>query len=364
MFWLSMYLAWNYIQIIRGFFVAESYWDWKGLITNAMSLSLPVVALACSQDKLAQIILHIYFKYSLWFLAVVIVVSDPGAIGFYLAPVSFLLIFFVLLTKKWKILLLGLTALVLMIDLDARSNVIKFSVPLLLVGFASLLDFHRVFLVEWVRKGLFLVPTLFFFLGISGVFNVFKLDEYIDGEYRQIKKDEKGELVSVNLKADTRTGLYTEVLQTASKYNSWVFGRSPARGNETELFAQLAEITGKKERLGNEAALLNVFTWTGIIGVLLYMMVFYQATFLAVNRSNNVYSKLLGLYIGFRWVYAWVEDINNFSLNYFVLWIFIGLCFSQSFRELTNQEVKWWVRGIFDKKYRYHIKHSKVNVFV
>ena len=97
----------------------------------------------------------------------------------------------------------------------------------------------------------------------------------------------------------------------------------------------------------------NIFTWTGIIGVLLYMMVFYRASYLAINQSKNSYAKLIGLYIAFRWVYAWVEDINNFSLNYFMLWVFIGLCYSHEFRGMTNQEVKWWVRGIFDKKYQF-----------
>ncbi|MDD2911353.1 MAG: hypothetical protein PHS87_07055, partial [Petrimonas sp.] len=65
----------------------------------------------------------------------------------------------------------------------------------------------------------------------------------------------------------------------------------------------------------------------------------------------NIYAKMLGIYIAFRWLYAWVEDVNNFSLNYFMLWVMIGLCFSYTFREMTNKEVALWVRGIFDVRY-------------
>src|SRR5690554_5517045 len=39
-----IYLLWNMICIVRGMFVAEIYWDWKGLISNTMGLMLPVVA--------------------------------------------------------------------------------------------------------------------------------------------------------------------------------------------------------------------------------------------------------------------------------------------------------------------------------
>ena len=352
MIWVLFYLIWNYIEVVRGFFVAEDYWDWKGLIQNAMVLSLPVVALACTHVKLTQILLHTYMRYALPFALVIFFICSPGGFGFYLAPLTYVLLFLLTVTKRWKIALLSIVGIILFVDLDARSNIIKFSVPLVLLGFNFVWDFRKTFLLEWARKVLFIAPILLFSLGVSGVFNVFKLDEYIEGEYVQEKRNENGEVVAINLKADTRTGLYIEVLETASKYNSWVFGRSPARGNETQLFAQLSEITGKKERIANEAAILNIFTWTGIIGVLLYMMVFYRASYLAINQSKNSYAKLIGLYIAFRWIYAWVEDINNFSLNYFMLWVFIGLCYSQVFRGMTNQEVKWWVRGIFDKKYQ------------
>ena len=53
------------------------------------------------------------------------------------------------------------------------------------------------------------------------------------------------------------------------------------------------------------------------------------------------------------------EDINNFTLNYFTLWIIIGLCFSYSFRMMTDNEVTIWVRGIFDNRYLNFEKYRK-----
>jgi hypothetical protein len=79
-------------------------------------------------------------------------------------------------------------------------------------------------------------------------------------------------------------------------------------------------------------------------------MVFYRATYLAINRSNNIFIKTLGLFIAFRWIYAWVEDVNTFTLSYTFLWLMIGMCFSRSFRAMSNKEFESWVHGIFGKR--------------
>jgi hypothetical protein len=178
------------------------------------------------------------------------------------------------------------------------------------------------------------------------------MDEYIGGDITTKGADSYGEVVEKNLKADTRTFLYRDVLHTADKYDSWWIGRSPVRGNESEAFG-MADESGRGERLGNEVAILNIFMWTGLIGVILHFLVFYRASYLAVNRSNNFYSKILGLFMAFRWLYAWVEDINYFTLTTVFLWLMLGLCFSRSFRAMTDSEVKYWIQGVFYKRYSF-----------
>jgi hypothetical protein len=252
------------------------------------------------------------------------------------------------LTLRWKIILLAITLFVITSDLGARSNVIKFSLPI----FFSLIYYLKLYisktLFELIRKLFFIVPILLFCLAVTDTFNVFKMGDYIEGDYETIQETSTG-AVDDNLKADTRTFLYIEVLETAEKYNTWLIGRSPARGNESDHFGKDDE-TGRGERVGNEAAILNIFTWTGLVGLLLHFMVYYKASYLAINRSNNIFLKLLGLFIAFRYLFAWVEDINNFSLTTVFLWLMIGMCFSKSFRAMTNKEFEFWVRGIFNKR--------------
>jgi hypothetical protein len=352
---VKYYLLWNTFEVLRGIYIAETYWDWKGLLINTLSLLVPIVAYTATNVNLTQKILQFYLKFALPFFLIIAFFISNDAYGFYLVPIGFLMLFLPLFNIRSKFVLIAFTIVVLTADFGARSNVIKFGMPIVLLVFYMYKNISIRFL-EVVRKMLILTPILFFSLALMDVFNPFKIDEYLKGDFIEVSRNNKGEIISENLAADTRTSLYMEVLETASKYNSWFLGRSPARGNETELFASLEDITGRKERLANEVAILNIYTWTGVVGVILYLCVFYKASYLAVNASNNISSKILGIFIAFRWVYAWVEDINNFSLTNYFIWLMIGLCLSKSFRSMSDIEIKYWVRGIFDASFRGVIK--------
>lgn len=345
---VNWYLFWIIFSIFRGFFVAETYWDWKGLIGNAFGLLLPIVAVTATNKMILQSMLSFYVKYTLPLFVLFALIISFDAYGFYLVPVSFFMLFFPVLTNPWKWVIAVLSFLVMTIDLGARSNVIKFGVPVIIMSIYYLRHYITIKYYEIARMIFMLIPIVLFSLAVSGLFNVFEMDNYVKGDYKAVDRDENGNIVDGDLKADTRTFLYVEVLYSAKVFNSWLIGRSPARGNLSETFGEGDE-TGRGERLGNEVAILNVFTWTGIIGVILYFIVFFKASYIAINNSNNIFSKMLGLSIAFRWAYAWVEDINGFTLTTVFLWLTIGLCFSKSFRLMTDDEVKYWIRGIFSE---------------
>ncbi len=353
---VKWYLAWNVFNIIRGIFIAETYWDYKGLTSMGMALLIQIVAyLALNPDRV-QAMLSFFIKYALPLAVILLPLQGLtlGAIGWYFFPVSLLMLFFPVLPIRGKIMVIIVTLIVGFMDLGARSHVIKYSMPIILLlifytsrHFALSGKFMKV-----ARKVLIIIPILFFVLAVTGIFEIFKMDQYIRGDYVEVRKNTEGEVVEENLTSDTRTFLYVEVLQSALKHNYWLIGRTPARGNDTEAFAHQAEEdkTMRTERLRNETGILNTFTWTGVIGVILLLLVFYQASYLAIYRSNNIYSKLIGLFVAFRWAYFWVEDYQAFDMNNFVLWLMIGMCFSSAFRKMSDAEVKLWAWGIFDRK--------------
>jgi hypothetical protein len=349
LFVLNIYLIYVVISFFRGMFIAEGYWDWKALIGNTMCLLIPMVAYSLSSKTLFQNLFknYVYYVAPLFLIAQFFIGKDE--FGFYLAPFSILLLFLPILSKKWKILCIVIAAYVILADLSARSNVIKFIVPIL---FSFLYYFRKLVNIkhyEFFRLLLLALPFVLFSLGVLGIFNIFKPGGKNQTKIIEKKIDANGKLVKEDLASDTRTFIYVEVLQTALKYDSWVFGRSPARGNISAMFGSV-DMNNRGERNANEISITNYFTWLGLVGVLLIFLIFYQATYLAVNYSNNIFSKIIGLFIAFRWSYGWVEDINNFTIQYVFLWLVIGFCYSKSFREMNDAEMKNWVSGIFEER--------------
>ncbi len=349
--YVKSYLIWNIICIVRGAFVAENYWEVKNLVTMGFVLLLPLAIYIATHRVLVQQIFNRYIRFVLPAFFVFFPFVGSAAYGPYLIPVSFVLLFLPLLPNKWKWVMLFFTLIVLTLALSSRSSVIKFVVPLCL----STLFYFRGFISKTTlgiaRLMLLSLPIVLLVLAITGQFNVFKLDQYIKGDYTT--EHESGE--TEDLTADTRTGLYVEVLASAIKNDYIWLGRTPARGNDSVLFGKEIEAqtnTGKMERFSNEVSILNVFTWTGLIGVILYFLVFLRASYLAIYRSRSWFMKIMGLYLCFRWAYAWVEDFSRFDLSYILLWIIIGMCFSESFRQMDNAEFKYWIRGVFDIRYR------------
>lgn len=350
LFYVKIYLFWNVICMIRGVFTADNYWEFKNLIQSSFLLLLPLIVYLSNSFKSIQIIFQTWLKYGL----IIFIFFSPflygDGVGKFLMPISYILLFFPVLNKKWKIIVLLFTTYVFVADITARSNLIKFLAPLLIGLSFYFKNYLNVKIINYARMILLLSPIIFFFFGAIGIFNVFKLDEYF-GERNVNIKSYSGEKVEESLTADTRTFLYIEVIESAIKNNYVLLGRTPARGNDSVSFGDFnKEIlkTGKLERFSNEVSILNIFTWLGIIGVVLYFLIFFRSSYLAINQSNNIFIKLVGLNISFRWAFGFVEDFSTFDLSNIFLWIMIGMCFSETFRKMSNNEMKDWVQGIFE----------------
>lgn len=354
---LKLLLIYYLFCALRGIMIAENYLDYKQLVGNSSGLLLAIVALTSINSGFTRDIFVYYLKYTLPLFIVFFFIISDGAVGFYLVPISIMTLFFPLFKSKYKFLLFSFSLFVIIYGTSNRSNIIKFTVPFFLLSFYYIKILKTRMLMNIVRNLFFILPIVFFILAVSGSFNVFRMDEYIKIDFSEIEATSNKNGTD-DFKADTRTGLYVEVLQTAKKYNSWLIGRTPARGNETLLFKEIMiKQTGRAERIANEVAILNIFTWTGILGLLLHSLVFYQASFLAINRSNNVFSKILGVYVSFRWLFGWIEDVNFFNLTTFMLWIIIGICYSDKFRSMSEMEIKLWIQGI-----KYKVLRDQVRV--
>lgn len=325
------------------FFMAENYWDWKLLINNLMTFSLAFVAYTYSAPSLLASTLNCWFKYAwvILFLLMPFLASD--AYGRFLVPFTVLALCFPLLTKKYIILTFIAYIITIILGIQSRSDIIKFTVTLLLG--ISLIILPQLWKnkrrIQVIMHSLIITPIIFFILGVSGIFNIFKIEEELNLKNTYTITSEGGEGYSAL--TDTRTGLYIEEIESAIINDYLIYGRSIARGYDSQVFgASIDELTQTQrgERASCETSILNIFNYFGIIGVCIYLLIFWRAAHLAISHSNNSYLPVIGIYVAFRWVFAWIEDFSRFDLNYMFLWILIGICYSPIYRKMTNQELK------------------------
>lgn len=341
---LKLFLLWVFISFIRGAMAADNYWDYKNLVRFSLTMLLPAVAFLATNPQFVSSIYRFWLKYGLWLIFLFIPFIIKGDMyGVYLAPLFLLIILFPLLSNQWKVVILIMIVIVILGGTDSRSNIIRFTMAALLGGIYYIPFVRKALFLKIIHASFFVIPLLLFSLAVSNVFNVFKINDYIHADL--VVKAEGGG--KDDLSADTRTLLYVEVISSALKHDYVLQGRSPAKGYDSKHFGLIAKYklgTGRMVRYSSEVSLLNIFTWYGLVGVILYSLVFLVGTYLALYRSNNYFIKVIGVFVAFRWAYSFVEEFNRADIVMLSLWIMIGMCYSSLFRNMNNDEFKRFVR--------------------
>lgn len=323
---------------------AYTYWDWKLLVSNLMVFSLPLTVYVFLTPSILGSVLHFWLRRAWIILLILAPFLASDAFGRFLMPYSFLALFFTVLNTRNRIIIAIAYGITITLGNESRSDMLKFSVCLLL-GFVYYIPIIRSIFKRWMKEivyVLWVLPIVMLGLGVTGVFNVFNIEEELglEGTY-MIKSSNSGEDVSAL--TDTRTFLYSEEITSAIKNNYVIQGRSMARGYDSLFFGDNDE-SKRGERGKCETSILNIFNYFGLIGVIIYFGIFVTASYKAIAHSKNVYVPIIGVYVAFRWLFGWIEDFSNFDLNYLFLWIMISICYSDEYRNMTNLEFIGWIR--------------------
>lgn len=315
------------------------------MVSNIMVFCLPVTSYMANDTQWVGSMIRYWMKYAIWILIMLFPFLSSDAYGKFLVPFTLFALFYKYLDKKYMFFVFVAYIITIIWGQASRSDMLKFSFCLLMgfIAFTALLRKN----LKWLHIGFFVAPIVFLFLGLSGIFNIFNIsEEYgLEEEYMLSNGENQNDAL-----IDTRTGLYVEEIQSAVN-NNYVFqGRSISRGYDSMIFGELIQEhtkwTGRMERQRNEVSILNIFNYFGLIGVALYCFIFFQASFLAIYKSRNRIIPVIGLYISFRWLFAFIEDFSVFDLNYMFLWLMIGMCYSPNFRNMTDTDIKLWIDKI------------------
>lgn len=348
-----IYFMWMLLQSVRGLLGCEIYMDYRQLVDGMIMLSLPILLYLFAYPSVVQYVLRKWlFGGGLIFL--VFVSWNVGPNCLYLAPISLFACFFFDLPKKWKIAI-GIILFIWLSTIMDRANLMRSA---MMIACAVAFKYRRFVsdkLLKIVHHLFFFVPLLLLLLGFLGNFNFFKyLQDDNDGRHTEQIKKVDGSVKEVDVFGDTRTFIYTEVLDSSVKHGYVLWGRTPARGND-DYFFEAMDNDGKghkmrvNERHVNEVGFLNVYTWIGLIGIVLYSIIYLKASIKAIYKSKNSYMKFLGVFIAFRWMLGWIEDMNLFFIHSIMLWMMLAMCFSTKFRNMSDSEFHLWFLNCLPK---------------
>ena len=220
---IYFYFIWMIFGVTRGLFIAENYWEWTQLFTGTMFLTLPILIYVFSIPWLVSNVIKFWLRYSLIiFLLVYSWNFNPSAYQFYFGLILVVGCFLPIIpNNKWRYIIISILLLMFFLDFgESRSQVIK-TILCFLTSLSSLFiekiskRFLKIFL--WL---LIASPPFLIYLGVSGKFNVF---ENLGFESSSIKTNLSADKTE-ELKADTRTFIYTEVIGSALKHNYFWLG--------------------------------------------------------------------------------------------------------------------------------------------
>jgi O-antigen ligase len=246
-------------------------------------------------------------------------------------PITLLIFYIPYSDLKTKLLYILIALASAVLAIEFRANFMRIGVGLFIV----LLYYGKVFenrlfkiALKPVQVLTFVLPVFLLYLGITGQFNIFS-DLFTSAVMTtNVNGDE-------NLAADTRTFLYYEVFRSLINEEAFIFGLGASGSYESYSFSYLVD----NRRYASETGFLNVLLNMGIVGVVSYFFVLYSASYYALFRSNNSLAKMIGLFLIFRWVLFFVEDMTAYGVSMYFLWISIGLCYSNRFRNLTDADL-------------------------
>lgn len=190
------------------------------------------------------------------------------------------------------------------------------------------------------------LPIILFILGITGKFNILAMDSYVKEGY---VSNSAGKMTE-----DTRTFLYEEALSSAVNNQYLIWGRTPAYGMDSPFVQSFDDagyvgmaltIKGKMPQRICEAFIPNIITWCGILGFLIFFLLFYKFSYRIINKSNNIKLRILGLYMTFFWICSFITyPSTSISSDWIIVYLTIAISSSPQIMKLNDKEFALLIR--------------------
>lgn len=154
--------------------------------------------------------------------------------------------------------------------------------------------------------------------------------------YQDNRKDTFG-LLTERLGHDTRSEV-EEYFYSDFKTIDWIIGR----GMNGQYFCP-----GVEDGEGGisvyrgviETGYLQIILNGGIISLFLLVIIAIPGMIKGIFTSNNILSKAAGIWIVLFFLYAYPGGPAIFTLNYTLVWLSIGICYSEKIRKMSDTDI-------------------------
>jgi hypothetical protein len=343
-----IYWIYSIFIISYGLILSESYWDYKNVfmsyvpyvfvsfgifvglnIEKYLTLLKFIIRRIFPITFIIGIIAYIFFYQSFYYL------DFDHVLTRLTIPIFLFVLAVPFLRLNYKIFIILFSIFHIMIDLEWRTNILRLGLCWSFVLIYLICSFKNQ-IPKFIALLLIITPFFLLYSGISGKFDIFQF-------ISEGPEDNK-----YNLRANTRSFLYEEVFQSFEKKDTnLLIGGGASNGYNTVFFSDFNISQNiKQERYRSEVNILNTLNQSGLIGLILDMLILLMPALLAINRSNNDFTKLLGLYLVLSWVLFFLEMPQALNLNYFLNYIIIGICMNNSFRKFDNLQINFLFKSI------------------
>lgn len=143
---------------------------------------------------------------------------------------------------------------------------------------------------------------------------------------------------------DTRTGVEVWMYADMSPAD-WVIGK----GIKGKYYCPIVDNVNDAEGLGYrdniETGYLQIILKGGILSLSLLLLIFIPAVYFGLFKSRNVLSKAASMWI-FLWiVYLYPSGGIVFNMNYVLVWVAVGICYSEKIRNLPDETIKTYLQN-------------------
>lgn len=322
-FLIYSYVLWNFIVLLRGLIDSQDYWDYRIIFISKGPFLLFALSifLASRLELMRKIFVYLinYYLFASIILIRPVFWGNTGRIICSYIPLLFLWV------KKYRLRIALFLIISIPFTFGARGWLLRafFGICLALTYYAFK---ERKILLDKIYRTIYAIciifPLIFLYLGYTGKFNVFHMEDYV--------KTENKENIS-----DTRSFLYILVNNTLQKQDKQWIGLG-AISNYWHDFGTNGDKVVKTGRYATESGILNMYLYGGWIGAFLFSMLFWTSAYYGIFRSRNDICKLLGTFIIFRWVISFVDEPEAWLCSNLMMYFSMGVCLDKRLRQWNN----------------------------